>query len=229
MNTTHCRSSSRNSSCCFGDKSLNTRNKSSFMVRARKHRDSSLLAMSLLVVFVATLAQGALLNHPYRQIVLPDGTDSVRYANLGPIYAWLQKPEGTQPMADWSVCVNKTLEEFTVLEVLPDGLMVEQQYHKWNAYLGTMQTARGIIFLANYPGAVNCVDGQKIDFIALLNGVHRYTDRDGKTHSLPRYDYGVPYDPFQLARSVTNLPAGFETNVPFLKLTSFTNSHAAPR
>jgi hypothetical protein len=51
------------------------------------------------------------------------------------------------------------------------------------------------VVLKHYPGHDQLADGDPVSAYALRAGVHRWKDRDGIAHSVPLYDYGIPYTP----------------------------------
>lgn len=63
------------------------------------------------------------------------------------------------------------------------------------------------IVLRHYPAHDQLADGDSVSAYAMRTGIHRWTDREGVTHSLPLYDYGIPFTP-------TNSPPAINRQQP---------------
>lgn len=141
--------------------------------------------------------------HPFRKV------DKIYY-DLRPLYSFISKadkrygpPPGekipARPLPAWLGVQNEgsTNHNYVVLHIFADGLLLQDQH--------TVNTAPGYtfyaepIFLINYPYQDTAIDGQPVHFLALRGSLHKYQDVYGATHTVAQYDYGIPYDPAQLA------------------------------
>jgi hypothetical protein len=151
--------------------------------------------------------------HPYRKV-------ADRYYDLRPLYTWLNRPSDqldprAQPLKDWiGLPIDReSATTYKVTDVLPEGLLIEES---WNA-AGTVGEAHvggdAQFFLINYPDKSRVTDHQRIRFLALRVGTFQYRDPMGGTHTVPKYDYGIPYNPAALAaeHARTNQPAAEHT------------------
>jgi|ERR1044071_956129 hypothetical protein len=142
-------------------------------------------------------------QHSFRKV---EGT----YYDLRPLYKWLKTPDAkdrhrqfptSNPMPDWLIA-----EKFWFVRQTLDGggLLLHSFWYDHDT--GQRYDSRELTFLSHYPYAKEVSDGQQIVFIAKSNGTFRYQDVAGAIHTVRAYDYGIPYDPNQLAaeRSRTN-------------------------
>lgn len=145
--------------------------------------------------------------HPYRKV-------GDKYICLQSLYDELIG-KGQSPLKSWMVCISSAVTDYTIIQILPDGVLLERKDSRYNNFTGVINTWESTIFLQNFPDQSNLVDGKKVSFIALPSGNYQYTDTQGAVHTVARYDYGIPYDPWQLAaeRARTNSLSG-STNPP---------------
>jgi len=90
---------------------------------------------------------------------------------------------------------------YYIVQVLSDGLLVEgraQNTYNWNS----PEKIGDPFCLVHHPSQTNFVDGQEIHFLALKVGNYQYTDVLGSAHTVPKYDYGIPFDPQQVAAAI---------------------------
>lgn len=173
----------------------------------------TLLSISVLLALSVSFAQAPknlniLPYHPYRKIANgPSGAD--RYYNLLPIYNWINAGrKGPCPMPAWISWYNAddphTISSYHAISVLAEGVLVQPK--TYSPY-GGHETRP--FFLKNYPNKDRLADGASFQFIALKTGTYQYNDAGGSLHTVDLYDYGIPYDPAQLAaeRQRTNSPA----------------------
>ncbi len=164
-----------------------------------------------LVILVPNLFCQELPYHPFRKV-----RDS--YYDLRPLYSWIESAKALgakheefpsqhlrpRPMKEWYGVTEPyegILVHYEVFQVLDDGLLVRET--RFNPASG--DTVEGnLFFLRNYPGFKSLTDDQKIRFLALRTGVYKYTDTSGAVRTIPLYDYGIPYDPWALAKQQTN-------------------------
>ncbi len=157
--------------------------------------------------------------HPYRKV-------GGLYYDLNPLYTWIRSWEAardkrslsprSRPMQEWIGAVQfdgTSTTKYIVDEVWDNGLLVHRRDFT------SISTDRDPFFLANFPGFQNLVDGQEIRFLALQNGNFSYDDTNGGKHTVPFYDYGIPYDPRALlaakkAASTNAPPVKPQTNSP---------------
>ena len=148
--------------------------------------------------------------HPYRKV-------GDKYFNLQPIYDWsrvLQLPGNKvtekqrttpRPMAEWiGEISNLTLPidvNYKVEDVRKEGLVITAESHAYKIGTHGYRT----FLLLNYPFKDQVAVRQSIRFLALKTGVRQV----GSYGTIEVFDYGVPYNPLELARerAKTNAPA----------------------
>ncbi len=72
----------------------------------------------------------------------------------------------------------------TVLQVLPDGVMVKCDEVRAVGY----KKAEGTVFVQNAPGLAQLVDGSKVRFTAAAAGTYQYTSILGATQTVAKFD-----------------------------------------
>jgi len=177
--------------------------------------------------------------HPYRKV-------ENRYYDLNPLYNWItdvskvtvaQARAGSftkpRPLPDWLGAPSapggvETYQWYYIRQVLGHGLLLEVRW-SGGIYSGTSTEP---IYLTNYPFS-GVIDGQEIHFLALRTGNYKYQDTSGAMHTVAKYDYGIPYDPRELAaqRATNSVPRPSATapqTSPSPTNSVGTNSNAAP-
>lgn len=166
----------------------NTHRQSDFI--SGKLRNKNLLtgcSQFLLLLALADLHAAVAPYHPYRII----GTN---HYDLTPLYRWhtnhaLYK---TAPMEDWIHAANG--DYFIVKQVWEPGLLYVD-FSRWDS---SGQRQNFPIVITNYPGWSKVKDGDRLDLFAFEIGRYQWREFSGSTHTVPLYDYGIPYDPWQL-------------------------------
>ena len=135
--------------------------------------------------------RSALGGMPYAPYRIVNG----RSYDLTPIYQWMMSGrQGPCPMSGWIGGQSENqlpYETYTVLEVLPDALLV--QCRGYAPYpIGEFSR---MFALTNYPYRDKATDNQLIRFLALLSGNFRYQNTAGAISTINLYDYGVACDP----------------------------------
>ena len=151
--------------------------------------------------------------HPYRKV-------GSKYYNLSKIYEWVAKKNkyveglGPPPLSAWrgaSVAEYPIYTSWVVDQVVDDGLIIHEQ--RLNA--ASMDTTDdNPFFLTNYPSANSVAENQKIRFLALRNGVYRYTDTAGASRTIECWDYGTPITASQFIEATSPRPQTRGTNAP---------------
>lgn len=157
--------------------------------------------------------------HPYRKV-------GDKYFNLQPIYDWLEvlqlpgnkvteKQRTTpRPMPEWIGEISSlTLPidvNYKVEEVRKEGIVIAAESHAYKIGTRSYRT----FLLLNYQFKDQIAVGQSVRFLALKTGVREV----GSYGTIEVFDYGVPYNPWELAResAKTNTPA-VKTNAPTVK------------
>jgi hypothetical protein len=120
----------------------------------------------------------------YRKITFDDG--GTRYVNLYPLFQYAAAPHGAfappsqSPMPHW----------------LPLKIHIIQG--ATNGVLGRVANQTlppGNIFIKNYPGAQNLIDGRELYCYAIADGTFTYRNVLGAKTTVPCYNYGHPYNP----------------------------------
>lgn len=175
------------------------------------------LCLTLSLAFSASTPAGvAMPFHPYRKV-------GDKYFNLQPIYEWskvMQIPrnklteaqlKSRRPMLEWigedsSLSFGSGFVIYKVEEVRNQGLVVTRESHG-----PTGSTGYKIFLLLNYPFKDQVAVQERIRFLALKTGVREV----GSYGTIEVFDYGVPFNPWELARerAATNAPA-VRTNLP---------------
>ena len=148
------------------------------------------LLCALLFCATAQAADPSVLPyHPYRKV-------GEQTYNLQSLYQELANKTAISPVfSKWLIARESPLNHYTVMQVTTDGLLIEHTRTIINLTGNGMgpREETSIYFLTHYPFANSVIDGQKVAFIALRIGNHRYTDTQGATRTIEAYDYGVPY------------------------------------
>lgn len=132
--------------------------------------------------------------HPYRKV-------GDKYYGLQPIYNWIklaprERDKKVRPMPAWKGGPSENssiLAWYRVKQIVPEGIIVEQAF-VYFANLDPVDYGSPFL-LQNFPDKASLVDKQEISFLALPVGTFTYTGVDHADHTIPKYDYGIPYNP----------------------------------
>lgn len=177
----------------------------------------SLIVCTLFIFPAGAADYGGVPFYPYRKV-------GDRYYDLTPIYNWLalqtqpqskltqEQRTAPQPMPQWFASAGAydpdRYKSYNVLTVFPGkGILVQETWGFTRR--GEGGGSGNEFFLVNHPAQATLTDQTQVVFLALQVGTFQYRDVRGGLRTVPKYDYGIPYDPRKLAaeRTRTNSAA----------------------